>query len=233
MEAKSFTVTFSTADKNLHVGAIRLMEMKPDETLGYIDDTGASYSLDVDSTASGPASALYAGSPAFAMTQTKTTGTHKHSVTITYPNMTVVSGIEVAAYANASPDTGLPDNMTLTFKGIDGKDYTAGKVTGFDCSPTASAEAVLNLPLHDFIDDAIDCGPDNNVYNEQKDIKAKITAHQPLTMAEFMTLWLPRSEAVQLANLIAAGKTASEISTANKALTTRYYNMAVGALLVV
>ncbi|CAK0765365.1 hypothetical protein CCP4SC76_4320001 [Gammaproteobacteria bacterium] len=126
----------------------------------------------------------------------------------------------------------MPDNVTLSFTGVDGKDYQAARITGFGCNPQPGAEVVLRLPLHDGYLDTIDIGPDITTYNEQTEIKAKITAKQPLSMTEFMTLWLPRSDAVQLAGLIAANRTAKDCATANKALTTRYYNMAVGALLV-
>ena len=47
-----------------------------------------------------------------------------------------------------------------------------------------------------------------------------------------MTLWLPRSDAVDLVNGIKASKSVKDITAANKAITTRYYNMAVGATLV-
>ena len=90
----------------------------------------------------------------------------------------------------------------------------------------------MRLPLHDAYSDVIDIGPDITVYNEQTDIKAKITARQPLTLTEYMTLWLLRSDAVELVSGITAGKTAKDISTINSLLTTRYYNMAVGASLV-
>ncbi|CAK0764036.1 hypothetical protein CCP4SC76_390034 [Gammaproteobacteria bacterium] len=228
-QARRFTVTITTTSSSLHAGAIRLLEMKPDGSLGYIDDTGAGYGIGPDSLPSGPVSSLYAGAPGFFFGSTKDKGTHKHSVTITYPNMTTVSAVELACFAGSDA---MPDNVTLNFTGIDGKEYQAARVTGFGCNPQPGAEVVLRLPLHDGYLDNIDIGPNITTYNEQTEIKAKITAKQPLSMSEFMTLWLPRSDAVQLAGLIAANKSAKECATVNKALTTRYYNMVVGALLV-
>jgi len=141
----------------------------------------------------------------------------------------MVSAIEIAVNGNGMA---MPDNLAVTFTGVDGKEYQAARITGFAFNPEAGETLVLRLPLNDNYSDTIDIGPDITTYNEQTEIKAKITAGNPLTLQEFMTLWLPRSDAVDLVNGIKAGKSAKDITTVNKAITTRYYNMAVGATLV-
>ena len=228
-EGKVFTFTFNLRGQmTTGIQALRLLSMNPDGSLSYINDTGANYSRSAELITgyNGDVHSLYGGNAAYQLVNNKNLSTH--SVTVTYPTTVIVSAFEIAV----SDQNHGPTNVTLTFTGVDGKEKQAARVTGFVAAPASGETCVLRLPLHDAYTDVIDIGPDYTVYNEQMDIKAKITARQPLTMTEFMTLWLPRSEAIELVNGIALGKTAKDISTVNKAITTRYYNMAVGASLV-
>jgi len=228
-QSKKFTFNFSTKSSALHLKAVRLLEQNPDGSLSYINDTGNDYSAGSTSLVSAPIGSLYSGNDGFYFSSHQDTGIRKHSVTINYPNVTTVSAIEIAVNGNGMAT---PDNLAVTFTCVDGKEYQAARITGFTFNPENGETLVLRLPLHDAYSDTIDIGPDITTYNEQTEIKAKITAGNPLTLQEFMTLWLPRSDAVDLVNGIKAGKSAKDITTVNKAITTRYYNMAVGATLV-
>ena len=229
VQSNKFTFTFNLRGQmTTGIQALRLLSMNPDGSLSYIDDTGANYSRSAEAITgyNGDVHSLYGGNAAYQLVNNK--NLPSHSVTVTYPKNVIVSAFEMAV-SDQNPG---PTNVTLTFTGVDGKEYQAARVTGFVATPAAGETCVLRLPIHDDYSDTIDIGPDITTYNETNVIKAKITARQPLTLTEFMTLWLLRSDAVDLVSGITAGKTAKDISTLNKALTTRFYNMAVGASLV-
>jgi len=229
VQSNKFTFTFvAKAAVNLHVAAVRLLKMLPDGSMAYINDNGSGYSTGAASSHNVPMSSLYFSDVDFRFSTLLLHGTIRHKVIITYPNVVNVSAIEVAIHGHGDVT---PDNVALSFTDPYGREYQAAHITGFIFNPDDGETMVLRLSLHDYYSDAIYAGPDITVYNEQNDIKAKIVTRNPLTLQEYMTLWLPRSDAVKLVKAIAAGKSAKDITKANKALTTRDYNMAVGATL--
>jgi hypothetical protein len=224
IQAKKFTVSFTSAT-DTPMKAIRLLQMNPQGQLDYINDTGVNCSNTNNTvTSGGDVSTLYAGNDGLTFINKRATNGNTqlsttHGVTITFPNFVNVDALEIVGGCN---------NVTLSYAGIDGNDAMAVKVSGFELDNGR----VLRMPIHDNTDDAIDVGPEYMKYNVQTAIRTKITANAPLELAEYMQLLMPTSNAVQLANLVAAGKTAKEIATINKALTARYFYLAAGALLV-
>jgi len=117
-QSKKFTFNFSTKSGAFHLKAVRLLEQNPDGSLSYINDTGNDYSAGATSLVSAPIGSLYSGNDGFYFSSHQDTGTRKHSVTITYANVTTVSAIEIAVNGNGMA---MPDNLAVTFTGVDGK----------------------------------------------------------------------------------------------------------------
>ncbi|CAK0768185.1 hypothetical protein CCP4SC76_5000010 [Gammaproteobacteria bacterium] len=234
-QSRKFTFYFGMTDKvHLHVQAIRLLTMNPDNSLSYLDDDDADYSAIAGESLYGSPSSLYTGNSGFIFNPMKRMQTH--GIVINYPNTKTVSAFEVVVCGDGLNQVydgrAFPTNVVLAFQGVDGKEHQAAKITGFTFDCAAGESRVLRVRLHDDFNDDIDAGLAMTATSDGTLVRQKIKAQESLSLQDFLTQWLPRSQSAPLADLASAGKTAKEIAEIRTDIPTRYINMAVSARLL-